>query len=212
MAKLVLTVGGYVLGNLLLPGIGGAIGGAIGGYVGGIVDQELFGSDTPNQTIQGARIQDLRVQSSSYGGVIPLLYGKGRLGANIVWMRGFDEEVRTETQTVGGGGKGGGGSSSQTTTTVSYHYYCDLAVGLCAGPITAVPRVFADGNAFDPAHVGEMRVHAGGEAQMPDPLIQAVEGADRTPAYRGLAYIVMERLYITPYGNRLPQLTFEVTT
>jgi hypothetical protein len=55
-----------------------------------------------------------------------------------------------------------------------------------------------------------MRVHAGDEAQMPDPLIQAVEGADRTPAYRGLAYVVMERLYITPYGNRLPQLSFEV--
>jgi hypothetical protein len=28
--------------------------------------------------------------------------------------------------------------------------------------------------------------------------------------YRGLAYVVMERLYITPYGNRLPQLSFEV--
>jgi hypothetical protein len=194
MARIVLTVGGYVLGNLLLPGIGGAIGGALGGYVGGIVDQQLFGSDTPDQTVYGARLQDLRVQSSSYGSVIPVLYGKGRLASNIVWMRGFDEEVR----------------GGQTTTNVSYHYYCDVAVGLCAGPIQAVPRVFADGNAFDPAHVGEMRVHPGDEAQLPDPLIQAVEGADRTPAYRGLAYVVMERLYITPYGNRLPQLSFEV--
>ncbi len=210
MARIVLTVGGYVLGNLLLPGIGGAIGGAVGAYVGGIVDQQLFGSDTPDQTVYGARLQDLRVQSSSYGSVIPVLYGRGRLASNIIWMRGFDEEVRTETQTVGGGGKGGSGGGGQTTTNVSYHYYCDVAVALCAGPIQAVPRVFADGNAFDPAHVGEMRVHAGDEAQMPDPLIQAVEGADRTPAYRGLAYVVMERLYITPYGNRLPQLSFEV--
>ncbi len=95
---------------------------------------------------------------------------------------------------------------------MSYHYYCDLAVGLCAGPIASAQRVFADGNAFDPGHVGAMRVHTGDEAQMPDPLIQAVEGVDRTPAYRGLAYVVLERLYITPYGNRLPQLTFEVTT
>ena len=209
MAKIVLTVGGYVLGNLLLPGLGGAIGGLVGGYVGGIVDQQLFGG-TASQTVYGARMQDLRVQSSSYGAVIPLLYGKGRMASNVIWMRGFDEEVRTETQTVGGGGKGGSGGSGQTTTNVTYHYYCDVAVGLCAGPIQAVPRVFADGNAFDPAHVGEMRVHAGDEAQMPDPLIQAIEGADRTPAYRGLAYVVMERLYITPYGNRLPQLSFEV--
>jgi hypothetical protein len=40
----------------------------------------------------------------------------------------------------------------------------------------------------------EMRVHAGDDAQVPDPLIQVVEGADRTPAYRGLAYVVMEHL------------------
>jgi hypothetical protein len=210
MARIVLTVGGYVLGNLLLPGIGGAIGGALGGYVGGIVDQQLFGSETPGQTVHGARMQDLRVQSSSYGSVIPLLYGKGRLASNIIWMRGFDEEVRTETQTVGGGGKGGGGGSGQTTTNVSYHYYCDVALGLCSGPIQAAPRVFADGNAFDPAHVGEMRVHLGDETQAPDPLIEAVEGSSRTPAYRGLAYVVLERLYITPYGNRLPQFSFEV--
>ena len=40
--------------------------------------------------------------------------------------------------------------------------------------------------------------------------VGALAGTDRTPAYRGLAYVVMERLYITPYGNRLPQLSFEV--
>jgi hypothetical protein len=112
---------GYVLGNLLLlPGIDGAIGRAVGAYVGGIVDQQLF-SDTPDQTVYGARLQDLRVQSSSYGSVIPVLYGKGRLASNIIWLRGFDEEVRTETQTVCCGGKGGGSSGGQTTTNVSYH-------------------------------------------------------------------------------------------
>ena len=211
MAKIVLTVGGYVLGNLLLPGLGGAIGGLVGGYVGGIVDQQLFGG-TPSQTVYGARMQDLRVQSSSYGAVIPTLYGKGRLSSNVLWMRGFDEVVRTETQTVGGGGKGGGGGGGQTVTNVSYHYYADIAVGLCAGPIAAVNRVFADGNALEDDKVGDMRVYLGDAEQSADPLIQAVEGAERTPAYRGLAYVVMEQLYITPFGNRLPNLTFELET
>lgn len=211
MARIVLTIGGYVLGNLLLPGIGGAIGGALGGYVGGMVDQQLFGSGTPDQTIYGARLQDLRVQSSSYGSVIPALYGKGRLSSNIIWMRGFEEETRTTTETVGGGGKGGGGGST-TTTTVEYHYYCDVAVGLCQGPIASVPRAFADGNALDPTHVSDMRVYTGSSSQGPDPLIQAVEGVANTPAYRGLAYVVLEHFHITPYGNRLPQLSFEVVT
>lgn len=201
-------MGSYVLGNMLLPGIGGAIGGLLGGYVGGMVDQQLF-VGTAKQTIYGARMQDLRVQSSGYGSVIPMLYGKGRLAANVIWMRGFDEEVRTDTQTVGGGGKGAGGDcgESQTTTTVSYHYYADLAVGLCAGPIAAVRRAFADCNVLEGDKVSEMRVYRGDESQAPDPLIQAVEGADRTPAYRGLAYVALQRLYITPFGNRLPNLT-----
>jgi hypothetical protein len=179
LARIVLTIGGNLLGNLVLPGIGGTIGGALGGYVGGIIDQQLFGSGTPDQTAHGARLQDLRVQSSSYGSVIPKLYGKGRLSSNIIWMRGFEEEVRTTTETVGGGGKGGmsGGSSRKM---VDYRYYCDVALGLCQGPIVSVPRSFADGNALDPANVGEMRVHDGLDTQEPDPLIQAVEGIDRT--------------------------------
>ncbi|ALK08969.1 hypothetical protein [Blastochloris viridis] len=214
MARLALSIGGMVLGNMLLPGIGSAIGGAVGAYVGGIIDQQLFGSGTPDQTVYGARLQDLRAQSSSYGSVIPALYGKGRLASNVIWMRGFHEETRTTTETVGGGGGkgGGGGGGGSTRTTVEYHYYCDVAIGLCQGPIASVPRTFADGNALDPAHVGDMRIYPGSQTQGADPLIQAVEGAANTPAYRGLAYVVLERLHITPYGNRLPQLSFEVVT
>lgn len=42
-----------VLGNMLLPGIGGAIGGMLGGYAGGMVDQQR----TAKQTVYGARIR-----------------------------------------------------------------------------------------------------------------------------------------------------------
>ncbi|PKP65853.1 MAG: hypothetical protein CVT86_03115, partial [Alphaproteobacteria bacterium HGW-Alphaproteobacteria-8] len=35
-------------------------------------------------------------------------------------------------------------------------------------------------------------------------------GAARTPAYRGTAYVVFEELALASYGNRLPQLSFEV--
>ena len=55
-----------------------------------------------------------------------------------------------------------------------------------------------------------MRIYAGDEKQAPDPLIVAKEGADHAPAYRGLAYFVFERLALADYGNRVPQLSFEV--
>ncbi|WP_236547502.1 glycoside hydrolase TIM-barrel-like domain-containing protein [Brevundimonas sp. G8] len=53
-----------------------------------------------------------------------------------------------------------------------------------------------------------MRVYRGGEDQTPDPLIEAVE-AD-APAYRGAAYVVFEDLPLGPFGDRVPQLSFEV--
>ena len=52
------------------------------------------------------------------------------------------------------------------------------------------------------------RLHPGNEDQLPDPLIEAIEG--EAPAYRGTAYVVFENLDLTPYGNRIPQFNFEV--
>jgi hypothetical protein len=208
MARIVLTVAGNVIGNLLLPGLGAAIGGAIGAYVGGVVDSQLFGK-TQNNVVTGPRLQDLRVQSSGYGSVIPRVYGKARLSGNVIWMRGFDEETRTQTQTVGGGGKGGGGGGRQTTTTVTYVYFCDVAVALCEGPITGIGKMFADGNAIGSEHYASRRISLGDATQSLDPLIAATEGL--APAYRGLAYVVLERYAITPFGNRLPNFSFELT-
>jgi len=45
---------------------------------------------------------------------------------------------------------------------------------------------------------------------LPDPKIEAVEGAGLAPAYRGTAYVVFENLQVADYGNRVPQFTFEV--
>lgn len=53
-----------------------------------------------------------------------------------------------------------------------------------------------------------MRVHRGGEDQTADPLIEAVEAV--APAYRGTAYVVFEDLPLGPFGDRVPQLSFEV--
>src|SRR5690606_5942462 len=98
---------------------------------------------------------------------------------------------------------GGGGS------TRSYRYYANFAVALCEGTVTSIGRVWADGKELDLTHL-TWRFHTGTETQAPDDLIVAHLGADHAPAYRGIAYIVFERMLLEPYGNRLPQLSFEV--
>lgn len=105
-----------------------------------------------------------------------------------------------------GGGKGGSGG---TGTSESVSYFANVALGLCEGPIARIGRVWADGKPLD---VGafNMRIHRGTEDQEPDPLIVAKEGAENAPAYRGLGYAVLERMPLEKFGNRVPQLAFEV--
>ena len=100
-----------------------------------------------------------------------------------------------------------GGGSAVTTTTTTYSYFANFAVGLCEGPIGAVLRVWADGKPLDLSGI-TMRIYTGDEMQTPDPLIVAKDGD--APAYRGLAYVVFERLPLANFGNRIPQLSFEV--
>jgi GTA TIM-barrel-like domain/Putative phage tail protein len=206
MATLVLGAVGSALGGAfggtILGLSGAAIGGFIGSTIGSVVDQWIVGSFAPNQNIQGARLDALRVTSSTEGSVIPRIYGRMRVGGNLIWATDFLETVKTEEQ---GGGKGGGGK----VTTTTYLYSANFAIALCEGPITGIGRIWADGKPLDRTGV-TMRVYLGGEDQFPDPLIVAKVGANRAPAYRGTAYVVFDNMPLEAFGNRIPQLTFEV--
>jgi len=177
--------------------IGARVGGAIGTLVGQAIDQRLF----PPKAREGPRLQDLRVQSSTYGAPIPRLYGRMRVAGSVIWATDLIES-RSRT----GGGKG-------RPATVSYSYSASFAVLLSARPLRAVHRIWADGNllrgaAGDWKSETAFRLHLGSEDQAPDPLIAAAEGL--APAYRGGAYAVFENLALEPFGNRIPALTFEI--
>ena len=207
MATLVLgAVGsaiGGAFGGAILGFSGAAIGGFIGSTIGSVVDNWIVSSLAPAQRIEGARLDSLRITSSTEGAVIPRLYGRMRVGGNIIWATDFREETRTTSQ---GGGKGGGGGK---VTTTEYLYFASFAVALCEGPITGIGRVWADGKAMDMTGV-TWRWYPGDEVQTADPFITAKMGAANAPAYRDTAYVVLEELDLTPFGNRLPQISFEV--
>ena len=182
-----------VILNVVGTALGGPLGGAIGAIIGAAIDSQIVRAITPNQTqrIEGPRLNDVKVTTSTEGMVIPRVYGTMRVGGNIVWATDFREEVRTTTQRTGGGKGGGGGGA--TTVTTEYFYYCSFAVALCEGPIAAIGRIWADGKPFDvPGAV--YRVYRGTEDQGRDPLIASMMGAENTPAYRGTAYVVFDNL------------------
>lgn len=90
-----------------------------------------------------------------------------------------------------------------------YRYYASFAVALCEGRITRIGRVWADGVELDLSNV-TWRLYTGTETQTPDSLIAADLGAQYAPAFRGVAYVVFQRLALAGFGNRVPQLSFEV--
>jgi len=197
MATLILGAVGQAAGSALgLGGIGGLLGKAAGALAGNALDQSLFGS---SRTIETGRLADLDVQSSSEGASLPKVYGRVRLAGQVIWATRFEEVVSEEER----GGKGGGGG----VTVRSYSYFGSFAVGLCEGPIARIGRIWADGKLADTTD-WPMRIYKGTANQVADPLIDALQ--THAPAYRGTAYVVFERLPLEQFGNRLPQLSFEV--
>lgn len=190
MATLVFTA----IGTL----VGGPLGGVIGAMAGQQVDGMLFGG-----TVQGPRLSDLTVSTSSYGSPLPRHFGQMRVAGSIIWATNLVEHSSTS-----GGGKGG-------SSVTSYSYTSSFAVALASRPLTSVGRVWADGTllrgaAGDLKVGGTMRFYPGDGHQTPDPLISGAEGAALCPGFRGTSYVVFENLDLTNFGNRIPAMTFEV--
>nr|MBX2806274.1 glycoside hydrolase/phage tail family protein [Hyphomicrobiales bacterium] len=82
-------------------------------------------------------------------------------------------------------------------------------IALCEGEVTRLGRIWADGDEITLTDY-TFRFYRGTQTQTPDSLIEAKVGAGHAPAYRGIAYIVFERLPLENFGNRIPQLNFEV--
>ncbi|MEO9631823.1 MAG: glycoside hydrolase/phage tail family protein [Sulfitobacter sp.] len=202
MATIVLSAAGAAVGGSIggtLAGLSSvAVGRAVGASLGRLVDQRLLGQG--GQAVETGKVDRFRLTGSGEGAAISQLYGRMRLAGHVIWASQFQEVTH-----VSGGGKGG----PPTPKTTEYSYTVSLAVALCEGEITSVGRIWADGEEIAPDDLN-MRVYRGEADQQPDPTIAAIEGADRVPAYRGTAYVVMEDLALAQFGNRVPQFSFEV--
>jgi len=210
--------------NIILPVVGGVSGFFLGGPVGALIGANLgamaSGIFAKSQRVQlptqeGPRLAELRAQTSTYGNIIPRIYGTMRQAGNVIWSTDI-KEVRSEHTTThgGGGGKGGGGSPTISQTTVSYNYYVTIAIAICEGPIDEIIRVWADSKCLTQtilaSNKGKYNVHLGTEEQAPDDIIAKYKPAGSFSAYRGIAYVVIEDFPLADFGNRIPNFSFEV--
>ncbi len=204
MATIVLSAVGAAIGGSFggsVLGLSAAvIGRAVGATIGRVIDQRLLGSGSA--AVETGRVERFRLMGASEGAPVAQIWGRTRVAGQVIWVTRFEEK----SSTSGGGGKGGPPKAPEVT---SYSYCLSMAVALCEGEISRVGRIWADGVEIAQDEI-QMRVYTGTEDQLQDPKIAAVEGVENAPAYRGIAYIVLENMDLTPFGNRVPQLTFEV--
>lgn len=225
MAAILLGFAGSAIGGALggsILGISAAtIGGYIGSTLGGYIDAALF---APTQ--EGPRLNDLTVTASTYGQAIPLVYGpQARIAGNIVWSSGLIETSRKRRR-----GKTG-------PKVREYQYHSHVAVALCEGQARRIKRIWANGKVIfqnngsgtdivapGPVAVGTSWLRSGGALavadavrfyrgtldQQPDPLLESRLGVGNTPAFVGTCYVVIETLQLADFGNRLPNLEFEL--
>ena len=195
--KLALTLAGGAVGLLVgQPGLGAVA----GGMLGQVLSRKKSGPAAPRDN-DSLALADISVQTSNYGQVIPLHFGRNRLSGQIIWATPIK-------------------SSNNKTYTVSF------AIAFCQGPISGFGKIWCDSALFydetssalplgvyaSKIRARGLRFYLGTETQGVDPLILADIGRGKTPAYRGLAYIVFEDLNLTQLGNRIPQITVEVFT
>jgi len=196
-----LTIVGQVAGSYFGP---------IGSMVGGMLGAALGNALWPEQ-IEGPKLGDFQLMSSTYGAAIPLLWGAMRVGGNVFWCSPI-REVEVEEQQ----GKGGGAELKYKKR------YADIAVGFCRGEATGIRKLWinqklqfdlSDGaditSIFSSYGLGGegVRFYPGSQTQLPDPTIEAVKGVGSTPAYRGLCYAVFTDIEL---GTTFPNITAEV--
>src|SRR5512139_668371 len=106
--------------GIALGFVGGAVGSVFGvpwlGYaVGNLVGNALFPTELDPIRREGPKLGDLKITSSTYGRVLPILFGQGRISGQIIWSTERLESSTTTSEEVGG--KGG---PTQEVTTTTY--------------------------------------------------------------------------------------------
>lgn len=210
---------GGILGFALAPFTGGAsllvTTGlmAAGRLVGGLLDPP------PAQQITGPRLTDLGQQTATYGAFIPRVYGKIAVMGNVFWIE--NNKLKEVATTQSQGGKGG----PPEVNTTTYKYYGTFAVGLCEGLDPALygagaelvlsklwvgEKLFYNRYSSDEETVltsidreTKFKFYPGTETQLPEPRMEADLGIANTPAYRGLAYLVVYDMDVGAYGNTI---------
>ena len=120
MATILLGAAGAALGagfgGTVLGLSGAVLGRAVGATLGRVIDQRLMGAGS--ETVEVGRVERFRLMGASEGAPIGQIYGRARVGGQVIWATRFLESVE----------QSGGGKGAPRPKTQSFSYSVSLAV------------------------------------------------------------------------------------
>jgi len=119
----------------------------------------------------------LQLQTSVNTLPIPIVYGRSKVAANIIWYANFQTEAVQSS-----GGKGG-----SFTATTGYNYSADLILALCEGPINGIAKIWRDQSIYAPHDLGLTLFN--GATPQPVWGYLAANYPNQALAYQGTAYV-----------------------
>ena len=148
-----------------------------------------------SQRTFSTQLAGVNLQTSSYGGVLSLLYGTTRAPANMVDYDDFT--TNSSTQRMGKGG-------SKSTT---YSYTVGAILAICEGPITGLNRVWCDGSENFASYYS-LTVLNGSRPQTPWSIWTSLHPA-KAIGYAGMALACNDSFNLGDTGT-MSQWAFEV--
>ena len=200
----------------ILSSLGGSIGRHFGGGILSTIGRyagRMLGNSLDKKWLHRTKVthkftnvkDSFYIIKAKYGTPIPLIFGRMRVPGQIIWADQITE--KRNTTSISKYFKQAHLTVERQTTALEY--FASFAMAICEGEIFDIGRVWYNEDIIDLSNY-QFRLYRGGEEQLPDPLISA-KSIDPCPGYRGLAYIVFERLPLADFNDIIPSFEFEVT-
>lgn len=217
--------------------IGMAVGSFFGGPFGAMLGSMVMGAILPPPKVQqtGPRLSDLSIQTAAYGKAIPEVFGVVRLAGNIIAGNKLREVKKNDSSK-----KGPSTTTFSYYGTVaislcrgpvrnvrrlwadgvlifdasSYFTVPGQAPATAHRPVSSEDPKFAynpspnaDGAIQLTPHI---KFYPGTEEQHPSAVLEAFLGVGQVPAFRGIAYLLLNDQPLEAFGNRIPTIEAEV--
>lgn len=153
----------------------------------------LFGAAPP--TVAPTKYNQLQLQTSTLGLVIPVGWGKNKWAINIIWYGDWNAEPADK------GGKGGNSKSG------SYTYTAAVILALGEGPIQSIDNVYVD-QSYSTLGSLNLNLYNGSASQTPPGWMEDNFPSQALP-YAYTAYMFSD-LYSLGESGTLPNTNFEV--